>query len=78
MYYKMLTKLLPPNLRVTLSHQHLQIKSEDESRLEGNQEKMVVSTPQSSEVFNAVMQKPTLHLGRNLTDSRKFPLNRAT
>jgi hypothetical protein len=45
------------------SDRHLQIKSEDESRLEGNQEKVVVSTPQSSEVFNAVTQKPTLHLG---------------
>ena len=60
------------------SDRHLQIKSEDGSRLEGNQEKVVVSTPESSEVFNAVAQKPTLHLGRNLTDSRKFPLNRAT
>ena len=38
----------------------------------------MVSTPQSSEVFNAVAQKPTLHLGRNRTDPRKFPLNRAT
>ena len=45
------------------SDQHLQIKSEDESRLEGNQEKVTASTPESSETFHAVTQKPVLHLG---------------
>ena len=45
------------------SDRHLQIKSEDESRLEGNQENVAVSTPKSLEVFNVISQKPTLHLG---------------
>jgi hypothetical protein len=60
------------------SDQHLQIKSEDKSHLEGNQEKVTVSTPKSSETFHVVVQKPTLHLGQELTNSRKFSLNRAT
>ena len=33
---------------------HLQIKSEDKSRLEGNQEKVTASAPKSSETFHAV------------------------
>ena len=36
-----------------------------------------MSTPKSLEVFNVIVQKPTLHLERDLTDSRKLPLNRA-
>ena len=42
---------------------HLQIKSEDESRLEGNQGKVTTSTPESLETFHVVTQKPALHLG---------------
>ena len=56
---------------------HLQIKSEDESRLEGNQEKVTTLAPKSSETFHAVTQKPALHLGQDLTNSRKFLLNQA-
>ena len=54
-----------------------QIKSEDESRLEGNQEKVMTLAPKSSETFHAVTQKPALHLGQDLTNSRKFLLNQA-
>ena len=57
---------------------HLQITSEDESHLEGNQEKVMASAPKSSEMFHAVTQKPMLHLGWDVTNSRKFPLNWAT
>jgi hypothetical protein len=44
------------------SDRHLQIKSEDESCPEENQEKVTELTPKSSETFHAVTQRPVLHL----------------
>ena len=60
------------------SDRNLRIKPEDESSLEGPQTQIATSTTDNSESFFTTAQNSNLHLGRDFTNTRKFPLNRAT
>jgi hypothetical protein len=56
----------------------LQIKSEDKSSLEGEQGETSKPASVPTMTFHTTAQQPTLQLGHDLTNIRKFPLNRAT
>ena len=56
----------------------LLIKSEDESSLEGPQNSVTTPVSALSNSYLATAQGPNLHLGRDLANASKFPLNRAT
>ena len=56
-------------------HEPLPVKSEDKSSLEGSQEPVATLVPMHSK---SSVQGPSLHLGQDLTNTKKFPLNRAT
>jgi len=60
------------------SDQNLRIKPEDKSSLEGPQNKIATPTTDISESFFTTAQNSNLQLGRDFTNTRKFPLNRAT
>src|ERR1700683_2956873 len=56
---------------------------EDESSLGGSQEEVAIPVPDHPvpaplRSYHTTVQKPSLHFGRDLTNTRKFPLNRAT
>ena len=58
-------------------------KLEDESSLGGSQEEVAIPVPDRPvpaplRSYHTTVQKPGLHFGRDLTNTRKFPLNRAT
>ena len=53
----------------------LLIKSEDESSLEGSQNSVTMPVSDPSNSYLATAQGPNLHLGRDLTNAKKFPLN---
>ena len=56
----------------------LQIKSEDESSLEGEQTETIKSTSAPTVSLHSTAQPSAFQLGRDLTNVKKFPLNRAT
>jgi hypothetical protein len=60
------------------SDRALQIKSEDESSLEGEQTETIKSTSGPSVSLHSTAQPSAFQLGRDLTNVKKFPLNRAT
>jgi len=57
------------------SDRTLLIKLEDESSLEGSQESVTTPVPTPSNSYLATIQGPSLHLGWDLTNTKKFPLN---
>ena len=60
------------------SDHSLRAKSEDESSLEGTNEQIAKPVNESLESFFTTAQNSNLRLGRDFTNTRKFPLNRAT
>ena len=60
------------------SNPSLLIKLEDKSSLEGPSLKAGLNLSDHSNSFHAKVQKSNLHLGQDLTNSKKFPLNQAT
>ena len=60
------------------SDQTLQIKSEEESSLEGEQTEMIKSTSTPSISLHTTAQPSAFQLGYDLTNMKKFPLNHAT
>ena len=57
---------------------NLWVKSEDKSSLKGSQKQVAIPTTDNSESFFTTTQNMNLQLGCNFTNTRKFPLNRAT
>jgi len=53
----------------------LRAKSEDKSSLEGTNEQIAKPVNESSESFFTTAQNSNLRLGRDFTNTRKFPLN---
>ena len=50
----------------------------DASSLEGEQEEVTMPVPTLSTTFHSTTRKQALHLGCDLTNVKKFPLNCAT
>ena len=57
------------------SDRTLLVKSEDKSSLEGSQEPVTTPVPAPSKSYLTTVQGPSLHLGWDLTNTKKFPLN---
>ena len=60
------------------SDQTLQIKCDDKSSLEEEQTETIMPTSTSSVSLHTTAQPSAFHLGHDLTNVKKFPLNRAT